>query len=159
MAMIDDDDNNDDDDDVAINEISNNMKLPIYAVLVGRVSFLHTLIVVLVCFWSVVFVYVVFISSLLGKEACAQCRLKKRTFIKIKSVLKLCLPAFHVKQSCVMTRWLVLDGLILWIYGWVEFKRISVPFFFSTLTNPNPFVHSLPPARLLLSVFCQHPDW
>lgn len=41
MAMIDDDD-----DDVAINEISNNMKLPIYAVLVGRVSFLHTLIVV-----------------------------------------------------------------------------------------------------------------
>lgn len=42
MAMIDDDD----DDDVAINEISNNMKLPIYAVLVGRVSFLHTLIVV-----------------------------------------------------------------------------------------------------------------
>lgn len=36
----------DDDDDVAINEISNNMKLPIYAVLVGRVSFLHTLIVV-----------------------------------------------------------------------------------------------------------------
>lgn len=44
MAMIDDDD--DDDDDVAINEISNNMKLPIYAVLVGRVSFLHTLIVV-----------------------------------------------------------------------------------------------------------------
>lgn len=48
MAMIDDDD--DDDDDVAINEISNNMKLPIYAVLVGRVSFLHTLIVVLVRF-------------------------------------------------------------------------------------------------------------
>lgn len=39
MAMI-------DDDDVAINEISNNMKLPIYAVLVDRVSFLHTLIVV-----------------------------------------------------------------------------------------------------------------
>lgn len=52
MAMIDDDDddNDDDDDDVAINEISNNMKLPIYAVLVGRVSFLHTLIVVLVRF-------------------------------------------------------------------------------------------------------------
>lgn len=39
MAMI------DDDDDVAINEISNNMKLPIYAVLVGRVFFLLTLIV------------------------------------------------------------------------------------------------------------------
>lgn len=50
MAMIDYDDDEDDgdgdDDDVAINEISNNMKLPIYAVLVGRVSFLHTLIVV-----------------------------------------------------------------------------------------------------------------
>lgn len=41
MAMIDDDG-----DDVAINEISNNMKLPIYAVLVGRVSFLHPLTVV-----------------------------------------------------------------------------------------------------------------
>lgn len=43
MAMI--------DDDVAINGNSNNMKLPIYAVLVGRVSFLHTLIVVS-CFSS-----------------------------------------------------------------------------------------------------------
>lgn len=31
---------NDEVDGVAINEMSNNMKLPIYAVLVGRVSFL-----------------------------------------------------------------------------------------------------------------------
>lgn len=42
--------NDDDDNEVAINEISNNMKLPIYAVLVGRVSFLHSLIVILVYF-------------------------------------------------------------------------------------------------------------
>lgn len=46
MAMID----NENEEDVAINGISNNMKLPIYAVLVGCVSFLHTLIVVLVRF-------------------------------------------------------------------------------------------------------------
>lgn len=63
MAMIDDDG-----DDVAINEISNNMKLPIYAVLVGRVSFLHPLTVVFslclfVCFvfWLVVFVLCCFL--------------------------------------------------------------------------------------------------
>ncbi len=44
MAMIDadDDDDDDDDDDVAINEMSNNMKLPIYAVLVGRLFFTHS---------------------------------------------------------------------------------------------------------------------
>lgn len=52
MAMIDDDG-----DDVAINEISNNMKLPIYAVLVGRVSFLHPLTVVFSLCLFVCFVF------------------------------------------------------------------------------------------------------
>lgn len=50
MAMI-------DDDDVAINEISNNMKLPIYAVLVGRVSFLHPLTVVFPFVYLFVFLF------------------------------------------------------------------------------------------------------
>lgn len=55
----------DDDDDVAINEISNNMKLPIYAILVGWVSFLHTLIVVLVR-WCLFYVVIFFLF--LGKK-------------------------------------------------------------------------------------------
>lgn len=76
MAMIDDDE---DDDDVAINEISNNMKLPIYAVLVGRVSFLHTLIVVLVRFdqWCFVLCCLLFFSFL-GKTHAHSADLRKR---------------------------------------------------------------------------------
>lgn len=78
----------DDDDDVAINEISNNMKLPIYAVLVGRVSFLHTLIVVSRFSWFFdrwCLFYVVFLFSFLGLKACAQCRLKKENIHKNKN--------------------------------------------------------------------------
>lgn len=80
MAMIDDDD-----DDLAINEISNNMKLPIYAVLVGRVSFLHTLIVVscfssvfFVFFWSMVFCFMLSSFFSFGVKSMRTVQIKKR---------------------------------------------------------------------------------
>lgn len=91
MAMIDDDG-----DDVAINEISNNMKLPIYAILVGRVSFLHPLTVVFslclfVCF-LVLFCFLIGGVCLMlfslwggGLNACAQCRFKSKNIYKNKN--------------------------------------------------------------------------
>lgn len=87
MAMIDDDG-----DDVAINEISNNMKLPIYAVLVGRVSFLHPLTVVFfplfICLFSCFVLFfdwwcLSYVGG--GLNACAQCRFKSKNIYKNKN--------------------------------------------------------------------------
>lgn len=82
------------------------MKLPIYAVLVGRVSFLQTLIVVLVCFfcyfWSMVFVLCCPFSRFGLKKHAHSADLKKRTFIKIKKeeMWKILRSAFSVKICC-----------------------------------------------------------
>lgn len=83
------------------------MKLPIYAVLVGRVSFLQTLIVVLLCFFlfflvdGVLFYVVLFLVFDLKKHA-HSADLKKRTFIKIKKekMWKILRSAFSVKICC-----------------------------------------------------------
>jgi len=78
--LIDDNDDGDDNDDVAINEISNNMKLPIYAVLVGRVSFLHSNCRFSSFFdrWCFVLCCLPFFSSFLGVKSMRTVQIKKR---------------------------------------------------------------------------------
>lgn len=167
--MIDDDD----DDDVAINEISNNMKLPIYAVLVGRVSFLHTLIVVsgflvgLLLFFYLdrwcflVRVLLFFFSFWVRSMRTVQIKEKKENIPKNKNDEK----KWKKKKCCFRCEGLLFVKTFSGGKRGLTEKRscflLLPPFSYPSSASHSPSSIFSPFTSLLFSLckLCQRPDW